>query len=393
MSGAGDEGLLVGSGGFKVDRAHALRKLERYQLPGNVGGWLAWARCAAAGGATEVRCGVSGSEVSLTFAGRPFLRADLEDPFAPLFVGRRADGERGALLAMGLLQALACGPREVAVASGAGRDRVTMTARSLSDVSVLPTPGPETGTVLRVVWPFGSESRARFLSTSYVMLRPVPLLYPERLRVVGDLSLPPWPDEAQAARAFRLGGAQGRLRAPSFLTPPDSHLCLFKLGVFVCEHRELFPWAKVQGWVNDDRLSLSASQTGVAPDARFKGLMRLVSREAEAMLREAAAAHPAAVREARAEMAADPGARAVWDLRMKWGPQAGAAAATPSWWRTLLVPGTPKRYAAYRRVLESAERSLWLKDAAARLAAPGRTPPAALAKAVSGALAAAQGAV
>lgn len=385
------DGVLVGSGGFKVDRAHALRKLERYQLPANVGGWLAWARCAAAGGATEVRCRVVGSEVSLAFAGRPFSRGDLEDPFAPLFAGRGPGRERGALLATGLLQALAAEPREVVVASGAGRDRVSLTARSLSDVSVLPTPGPDTGTLLRVVWPFGSDSRGRFLSTSYVMFRTVPLTYPERLKVLGNLSFAPWPEEAWAARPFRLGAAQGRLRIPSFSTPPDSHLSIFKLGVFVCEHRELFPWAKVQGWVNDDKLSLTASQTGVAPDARFAGLMRLVARETEAMLREAADAHPASLREARAAMAADPGARAVWDLRMKWGPHAGAAAAAPAWWRTLFVPGTLKRYEAYRRVLDAAERTLWLKDAAARLAAPGRTPPRGLAAAVAAALDAAQG--
>lgn len=387
----GEEGLLVGSGGFKVDRAHALRKLERYQLPSNVGGWLAWARCAAASGAAEVRCGAAASEVTLTFSGRPFARAELEDPFAPLFAARSPARERGALLAMGLLQALGTGPREVVVLSGAGRERASLTARSLSDVSVLPTPGPETDTVLRVVWPFGSEGRARFLSTSYVLFRTVPLLHPDRLRVTGNLSFPPWPDDAQAARPFRLGAALGRLRAPSFLAPPDSHLCLFKLGVFVCEHRELFPWAKVQGWVNDDKLALSASQTAVVPDARFRSLMRLVSREAEAMLRQAAAAHPASVREARETMAADPGARAVWDLRIKWGPQAGAAAATPSWWKTLFVPGTSRRYAAYRQVLDAAERTLWLKDAAARLAAAGRPPPTGLADAVADALDAAQG--
>jgi hypothetical protein len=222
------------------------------------------------------------------------------------------------------------------------------------------------------------------------MFRTVPLLYPGRLRLTGNVRAS-GPGDAPDGRWFAVGSAQGSLSPPAFHTPPDSHLSLFKLGVFVCEHRELFPWVKVEGWLNDDKLSLTASQTGVAADGRFKSLMRLASREAAAMLLAAAREHPALMAEARAEVSRDPRARAVWDQRMKWGPQAGADAAAVPWWRGLLDSGAARTEARRRRVLLAAERTLWLRDASARLDAPGRTPPEALRAAVAAALAAAQG--
>jgi hypothetical protein len=218
----------------------------------------------------------------------------------------------------------------------------------------------------------------------------VPLFHPDRFRLSG-LARPFWPGEAAAGRPFSLGSAQGRLSLPSFYTPPDSHLTLYKLGAFVCEHRELVPCAKVQAWVNDDKLRLTASQTGVAPDARFKGLMRLVARQAEALLLETARAHLGLMKEALRAMNESTEAWAVWDRRFKWGPQAGADAAHVSGARRRFWPGSRAEVERRRLVLRAAEATLWLRDAAARLKAPGRTPPPGLAEAVSDALAAAQG--
>lgn len=382
----GPDGVLVGRGGFKVDRAHALRKLKDYQLPSGVGGWLLWARCAAACGAAEAELKLDVTSFTLRFAGAPFTRAELEDPFAPLFAPRRAGRERGVTLALGLLQAFASRPNEVAIESGAGAERVRLTASSAENVAVAPASAARAETVLRVTWPLTEASRERFLDKSYLQFRSLPLFHPDRLKVTGD-ELSFWPADAAAGRAFRLGSAQGRLALPSFYAPPDSHLTLYKLGVFVCEHREPFRWAKVTAWVNDDKLALSANQSGVVPDARFKALMRLAAREAEALALEAAREHPELLASARAEMDRHAGARAVWDARLKWGPQAGERAATPGLFERLLMPDASERARRYRAVLHAAERTLWLRDVAARLKAPGRTPPPALAAAVTAALA------
>lgn len=379
-----EEGLLVGAGSFKVDRAHALEKLKLYQLPGSVGGWLLWARCAAACGAQEAKVKVGMADFSLSFSGAAFSRAELEDPFAPLFAAAGPHRERGFTLALGLLQALASDPKEALVESGVGATRVRMTARSLDDFSVVPAPGPETQTSLSASWTMGSESRDRFLNRAYVGLRSVPLFHADRLTVKGD-PFDSWPAEAATGRTFRLGGALGRIAPPSFYTPPDSHLSLYKLGVFVCEQRELLPWAKVQAWVNDDKLSLSADQTGVVRNTRFAGLLRYLGRETEAMAFETAREHPKLMAEARRVMLDDAG-QAVWDTRMKWGRQAAENLTSAPFWRRLFIPGTVERFRPFGLVLEAAERTLWLRDVASRLKTRGRTPPPGLDEAVGRAL-------
>ncbi|TBR20576.1 hypothetical protein EPO15_12750 [bacterium] len=379
---AGD-GVLVGRGGFKVDRAHALDTLRRFLLPGQSGGWLLWARCAAACGAAEAALTVGSREASLSFGGRPFTREDLLDPFAPLFSGRKAGRDRGAALALGLLQTFAAEPAEVALETGAGTERLRLAGPTLSELTVTEAWGTEDRTVLSARWPAFSDRMQAFMGDPEG--RSAPLIHPDRLRLTGRAAA--WPAEADSGRTFRLGGACGRLAPPAFYTPPDSPLRLYKLGVMVCEHREPFVWAKVQGWVNDDKMATSAGQTAAVPDARFHALMRLVGREAEALVVEAASGYPDLMERARDTMGLDKDAQRVWDQRMRWGPQAGAEAAVPSWWRRLLDPGSPRRFEGYRTVLEAAERTLWLKDVSSRLEAPGRTPPPALAAAVRSALA------
>lgn len=383
MSAADEDGVLVGSGGFKVDRAHALEKLKRYQLPANLGGWILWARCAAACGAEEFEEKGSLTGLTLRFGGRPFSRAELEDPFSAMFAGRVPGQERRLALALGLLQALECRPKEVAVTSGTGADRTRLTLSSLDKQVVEPCPEPEERTVLSVRWGMGSGQLERFYAGSAIL--GTSPLHRDRLRS-SEAASSVWPADAACGHPFRLGGALGRLALPAFYTPPDSILLLYKHGVLVCEHRELFPWAKVRAWVNDDKLNLSASQTGVVRDARLKGLMRLVRREAEAMLLEAAQTYPALHKRAEALMQVDAEARAVWERRFKWGAQAGASALEAPWWQRLFVPGAARREEALRVVLEAAEQTLWLKDAAARLRTRGPTPPSALASAVAQAL-------
>lgn len=381
----GEEGLLVGAGAFKVDRAHALEKLRLYQLPPSVGGWLLWARCAAASGAREAELKVGMRDFSLSFGGGPFSRAELSDPFAPLFGAAGPRRERGFTLALGLLQALASDPKEVWVESGVGSERVRMTARSLEDVSVAAAPASEPSTRMYASWPLGSESRDRFLNQAYMGFRPLPLFHADRLTMKG-VAFESWPASAASGRSFRLGGALGRIALPAFYTPPDSHLSLYKLGVFVCEQRAPLPWAKVQAWVNDDKLSLSAAQTGVVADARFSALMRLVARETSALAFAAAREQPALMAQARAAMGESREARRIWELRMRWGSQTAFNAAEPSWWRKLLVYGAQRESARNHLVLQAAERNLWLKDVAARLKGPGRTPPQGLGEAVRTAL-------
>ncbi|TPW18975.1 MAG: hypothetical protein FD126_3150, partial [Elusimicrobia bacterium] len=366
MSAPDEDGVLVGGGAFKVDRAHALEKLKRYQLPAGVGGWIFWARCAAACGADELEEDNSLYGFTLRFGGRPFARAELEDPFAAMFAGRAPGRESRFALALGLLQALESRPKAVSVESGAGADRVRLQVRSLDEHTVEACPGSETRTVLSVRWGLTSELRERFFASPALLGGSAPLFHRDRLRFTAGGSSH-WPADAADGRPFRFGSALGRLSLPAFYTPPDSPLHLYKHGVLVCEHRELFPWAKVRAWVNDDKLSLSAGQTGVVRDARLKGLMRLVRREAEAMLFEAAQTYPDLTKRARGLMEAEPAARAVWDRRFKWGAQAGASAVEASWWRRLFVPGAAARDGRLRVVLEAAERTLWLKDAAARL--------------------------
>jgi hypothetical protein len=114
-----DPGRFVESGTFRVDRARALEKLSRYQLPDPRHFVRPWLRAAVLQGASRIA--VSGEEgrAVLSFDGKPLEARLLEDPFSHLLEESEASAhEAGRMLAVGLLACLRLSPAEVELRSG-----------------------------------------------------------------------------------------------------------------------------------------------------------------------------------------------------------------------------------------------------------------------------------
>jgi len=158
-----EEGELVESGSFKIDRARALEKLKSFQFADPNSFILALARAAVAAEAPELRADRVENGIRLWFAGRPLTLEDLEDPFAGLFSEEDAKDEFKRQLALGILGALRLEPRLVRVAA-AGYSLMMD-----SPVNYAPRPAPEAkeGTLIEILFDAGLFSR---------MPDPLPLL-------------------------------------------------------------------------------------------------------------------------------------------------------------------------------------------------------------------------
>lgn len=250
------EGRFVEGGSFKVDRARALQKLERFQLPEPWHFVRAWLRLASVLGARDVSVRAELAAGVLLIDGAPLEAALLADPYAALFAeGGAGASEAGTFLAVGLLGCLRLEPAEVALRS-AGR-----CWRRAAD-------GAETGgewsddrlTELRVVWS-DTRSAARFVAEA----RAAAGMMAARTRFGFD-SLPPF----FAGRGMARREAEGR----SFAVGHDQALNIegvanvYQRGVLLqTVTRPEFRGLSVH--INDDGLTLDVSHSKAVADQRF----------------------------------------------------------------------------------------------------------------------------
>lgn len=270
-----DDGVLVGSGSFKLDKARALELLRDYQAPEPGMHLHAWMRCAAAAGATRVSLKVSRGELALQFDGRAFTKDELSDPYSPLFIEGRPD-ERRRELALGLLTALRAGGR-VVIDSGSGSERTRLTVPELGREAASRTSGSTGGTLLTARWKPAGSGRGPSVSEC----RDLFALHPARITLNGT-SLPESPAPA-GSEAFKRGAARGWLRADTGVEGLGSRLWVYKHGVRVCSVEASLP-VPVTGLVNDDRLSLDLSRTGLIRDRRWAKVDRLLGEAALRLL-------------------------------------------------------------------------------------------------------------
>jgi hypothetical protein len=139
-----DGAELVESGAFRLDRARALEKIKRYQLPDPTRGVFFWVRAAVAAGAKTLEVRHGKGFLELRHDGRPFTKGELADPYGGLFYG----DARRRQFALGLLWLVRMRPAAVAVSSGGWSLKV----ESLERDSVLESPGGSGHTVLKARW-------------------------------------------------------------------------------------------------------------------------------------------------------------------------------------------------------------------------------------------------
>lgn len=273
---AGENGELIGSGSFVLDRKLALEKLMRFQLahPGMYA--LVLLRCAAAGGASQIFLKhEEGRRVEFRFDGSAFSEEELGDPYACLFRELTPETTRNRELATALLSLLRLNPSEITVRSGKGNRRRLLRVTGLDRQAQEPCLDPETETVLSAVQPAGA---------------PEPLWGPELDALLDDRcrmsAVPVYrngkllpalrPEESpRESHGFEDKGVRGQLFVPE--DPSKSELRLHRWGVFVEKLSRRLPEVQVDGFLNDDRLRLNTSQGAVVRNSRLDGALAAAS--------------------------------------------------------------------------------------------------------------------
>ncbi len=260
-------GRLVGSGAFKVDRRRALDKLVKFQLPDPHDAALAFARCAVASGTKSIQVTTSAmrdgrSAFRMRFGGKPILPEFLDDPYASL-LGEWSDGNvRERHLAIGLLSALRLRPWRIIVEtdlSAGGRGRLSIDTVERDSLARVGGSGEKAFTEVLLE---DVPDRARLAQAlrGGCAACPVPIVVDgeelPRLLVSDD----------RLSEGFQEGALRAVLRVPE---GPGPGRGLQAAAWGMQAGRLDLDWSPaVEGWVNDDRFVLNASQNEVARNER-----------------------------------------------------------------------------------------------------------------------------
>ncbi|MBI2362734.1 MAG: hypothetical protein HYV15_05060, partial [Elusimicrobia bacterium] len=243
------EGELAGSGGFVVDRERALGKIRRFMLPNAESFIFPLARAASACGAGRLRIEEGFRALTVAFDGRGFPEELLADPFSPLVAGSPDAGARS--LAVALLTVMRAGPREVRLTQFRGG--VVGGVRIFPDLRVealAPEPGAEGGTKVQVL-----GARLPGATALWDKLRQGAPGFAAVQGRAGEKDDP-------LSRRFTAGPVSGCLSVPQRpMVASALEVCIH--GVSAGPASLVLPAVQVTGWVNDDRLSLNASLSGV----------------------------------------------------------------------------------------------------------------------------------
>lgn len=264
--GAGPTGETpVQSGSFRMDRAKALEKLQKYQLPQP---WLfvrCWLRTAVLQGASRIEIGRSVFDASaITFDGQPFGESLLRDPPLHLLAAEENSSDAGRHLAIGLLGCLRLDYERVTLVSGHGTLRAMWSMNRGGPEEFAWSPGAEARTCLTVRW----RDHADAVGFSDAVRASAALLVAEL--VIEDVHQLKPPASAVAGR--RVAVSQ---------RPGGGRLAVYRNGVLLAELPE-FAREGADISVNDDELKLDLSASAAVRDERFNDTVSQAIREANA---------------------------------------------------------------------------------------------------------------
>ena len=363
-----EDGELVESGSFRVDRKRALDKLMRFQMSDTQFFLLPWIRCAVASGASRIGLTTVEDGIEMRFDGRAFTRAELEDPYDCLFQRSRPETIRNRNLAIGLLTVLRLKPARVEVTSGSGQDRVCLKVESLEVESIIDLTEFSVETRIQVVgakyWsPFRREHLASTVK-DYCDRCPIPISI-EGQEVPRALQV-----EREPGLSFQEAEVHGWIMVPPF--DFGSMFRAYSWGAYAGSFQSELPLVQVDGHVSDDRFILNVSQFGVVRNARFKKTMGLVAAQAERLLLETIRKQAEWLTET-GRLILDPDLRSYWTMWI----ERGLAEVSPSVSTHIreairnVIPwaeeSTRQRQASLARIRWDARVTLWLRDACGRL--------------------------
>lgn len=345
----GEPGILVESGGFRVARAEALRKLMGHQLGDDAPFLLPWARAAAACGAREVEVRAGFSSIELSFDGEPLPARWAPNPFDSLF-GEEPEAEPARQTAFGILGALKLRPSRVELETG--RTRLVVSSPEKNAATELPAPAARTR--LRAVW-FGPYPGWPVQHVSVGRLLDACPIAPFRLRVNDKTVRAPRSAEMESVD-FEEPGVRGVLFSQRNGWG-HSRLGIHRLGVRVCEVAKWTWPAMVDGDVEAPGLTLNLSQTGVVRDASFDRMMAALVPVMFRLIDKVLERHSPALRRA-AELVRDRRLDGLWSRLTEPRPQPTGPEARSLFAR---VGGFLGRAALDEgeRVVEAAARPIW----------------------------------
>ena len=279
-----DDGELVESGTFRVDRKKALEKLKAFQLPDPTMFILSWVRCAVASGATEITIQINDAKTHLTmsFDGRPFGEGELKDPYGCLLDESTPENARNRHLAVGILAALRLGPpMKLMVTSGTDSERRCLYIDSLEREDLGKTRWFSHMTVLEATF---SGYWVHWKAALETVVRQYPVeMRAARLKVIEPAGLQAKteseiPQQGQSLKlAFSDDAVRGSVAVPENPDQAQSTVRLYQHGVLVEEFESDLAPVPVVAAINNDRFRFNASQSGVVRDDQFEATMQAVS--------------------------------------------------------------------------------------------------------------------
>lgn len=273
-----DQGRLVATGAFSVERSRAIEMLVRYQMP-NAGHFLRpWLRAAILQGASKIKLWPGGGGVYLVFDGRPFSWKRLKDPLTDLLdYSDTPSSEAGRMLAFGLLACMRLTPSSITISSG----RLRWDWRSDgTESTTIETDKSEVFDIKRttridVMWPFSANREsARLVDAAWAAagMLSVPL-------GAGRDTLP----ARSAAKGGQVYFSRDKRRVFSFALDPfniDGNVHLYRNGVLL--EQLLRPGFKfLDAHINDDKLTTDISGSSAVQNQRLKGTLDLCEKQAE----------------------------------------------------------------------------------------------------------------
>ncbi|PIP81905.1 MAG: hypothetical protein CO113_00045 [Elusimicrobia bacterium CG_4_9_14_3_um_filter_62_55] len=274
-----DDGVFVEAGGFRVDRRRAVRKLQRFQLPGTFGASMLLIRAAVASGASHVRIAQQTLFNEVRFDGEPFPYRFLQDPYAPI-LGDKECHPRERSLALGLMHLLDYRPRTVTIRTGANDERYALAVSpegidsAREDLTKSEEDG-ETDTAIQTEWSVEERTRALRSQLTRSALRWNCAMCPATI-ALGDSLIHAPEDDFPRGEMFSWNGA--RVVVDEAPVGTTGTLELFHYGVKVQRLEVPYQERGFHVWVDDPGFALNASLSAVVQDERFKRLFREIKK-------------------------------------------------------------------------------------------------------------------
>lgn len=267
------EGTRVGEGSFVVDRKRALDKLMRFMLPSAELFILPLARAAAAAGAKSMRVIWGGGRLTVGISEGNFPLEIMRDPLRAVL--DEAAGAVGRGLGLAVLTALRAEPKAILVGCSGGGARVLSPSEQEAWADGTNQPG-------LVEFIIDEPGRLDAVAVAGFLRDRAPGV-PFQVESAAEAA----PPHKGLELPFDDGVLRGVLRMPerpSLVSSLD--VCIF--GVTAGPASLVLPGVQVEGWVNDDRLTLNASQTGVVRDERWEALAPALAEKAQQLALAAA---------------------------------------------------------------------------------------------------------